>query len=97
MVTELAHSLRLPASCLRRSQAPVAWLQEVDEKVFQRHLRPQLAAAGYKGVYSSKAGRVAEGSATFFRADRWRVPATCAPPLCDANAEPVKPSYHGSI
>lgn len=36
--------------------------------------------AGYEGVYTNKAGKVREGSALFFRSDRFRLVAQVRPP-----------------
>jgi mRNA deadenylase 3'-5' endonuclease subunit Ccr4 len=61
---------------------PADWqcnLQEVDRKVFERYLQPHLALAGFAGVYTNKAGQVAEGSATFFRTERFELAAKCDP------------------
>ncbi len=51
----------------------VACLQEVDESAFNLLLQPGLLEFGIHGVFTSKAGRVKEGSATFWRGDRFRL------------------------
>ena len=51
----------------------VACLQEVDASAFDMLLRPGLLEFGMCGVYTNKAGKVKEGSATFWREDRFRV------------------------
>ena len=51
----------------------VACLQEVDESAFNLLLQPGLSEFGIHGVFTGKAGRVKEGSATFWRADRFRL------------------------
>ncbi|PSC75583.1 2, 5 -phosphodiesterase 12 [Micractinium conductrix] len=55
--------------------ADLICLQEVDEKAFTAYLAPQLAAEGFRGVYTNKAGKpglsVREGQATFFRTSRF--------------------------
>ena len=51
----------------------VVCLQEVDESAFLMLLRPGLREFGMEGVYTNKAGRVKEGSATFWRAERFRM------------------------
>ena len=51
----------------------VVCLQEVDESAFNLLFQPGLLEFGIHGVFTSKAGRVKEGSATFWRADRFRL------------------------
>ena len=51
----------------------VACLQEVDASAFELLLQPGLGAFGLDGVYTNKAGRVKEGSATFWRRDRFDI------------------------
>ena len=49
----------------------IACLQEVDSSAFESLLRPGLEEFGLNGVYTNKAGRVNEGSAVFWRNDRF--------------------------
>ena len=51
----------------------IACLQEVDERMFSTCLEPTLSMLGFKGIYTNKAGRVREGSAMFWRKDRFRM------------------------
>jgi 2',5'-phosphodiesterase len=54
--------------------ADVICLQEVDDKMFTHWLEPVLRWAGFEGVYTNKAGKgVREGSAMFWRSDRFRM------------------------
>ena len=55
--------------------ADVACLQEVDDKMFTLCLEPALNEAGFEGVYTNKAGQVREGSAAFWRQDRYMLAA----------------------
>lgn len=52
-------------------KADIACLQEVDASAFTSLLKPALQEFGYDGVYTNKAGRVNEGSAIFWRKDRF--------------------------
>jgi mRNA deadenylase 3'-5' endonuclease subunit Ccr4 len=58
----------LPTRCL---QPDICCLQEVDDKVFAEYLAPHLARAGFSGHYTNKQGKVREGSAMFWRDDKW--------------------------
>lgn len=51
----------------------IACLQEVDMSAFSSLLRPGLQEFNFDGVYTNKAGRVNEGSATFWRKDRFKM------------------------
>lgn len=51
--------------------ADVMCLQEVDARAFRSFFLPHLRAAGFDGVYVNKAGKTAEGSATFWRCSRF--------------------------
>ncbi|GMH35852.1 hypothetical protein BSKO_03720 [Bryopsis sp. KO-2023] len=53
--------------------ADVVCLQEVDKRVFEDYLKPQMAVEGFQGVYTNKAGSVKEGSAMFVRASRYEI------------------------
>ncbi len=53
--------------------ADVICLQEVDDKMFTLCLQPAMNIAGFEGVYTNKAGKVREGSATFWRKDRFKL------------------------
>lgn len=55
-------------------------LQEVDCKVFERYLQPNLSAHGYEGIFTNKAGQVAEGSSIFFRRSRFTLTSRYGPP-----------------
>ena len=57
------------------ADADVACLQEVDARLFDRFWAPQMAAAGYIGVHTPKAGPSAEGPALFVRASAYRIAA----------------------
>jgi len=52
--------------------ADIICLQEVDKKVFERDLCPRLEEVGFSGDLRMKVGEVREGSAIFFRNDRFR-------------------------
>jgi len=52
--------------------ADIICLQEVDKKVFERDLCPRLEEVGLSGHVRMKYGEVAEGSAIFYRNDRFR-------------------------
>lgn len=52
-------------------QPDICCLQEVDDKVFAEFLQPHLALAGWAGHFTNKQGRVREGSALFWRTDKW--------------------------
>ncbi|WIA16733.1 hypothetical protein OEZ85_013387 [Tetradesmus obliquus] len=54
-----------------RYQPDICCLQEVDDKVFAEFLQPHLALAGWAGHFTNKQGRVREGSALFWRTDKW--------------------------
>lgn len=62
---DVAFRLQRIAKQLLNSGADVMCLQEVDRKVFERHLEPLLATAGYRGIYTNKVGPVTKGAATF--------------------------------
>ena len=49
----------------------IACLQEVDDRMYSDYLEPVLSGVGYAGIYTNKAGRVKEGSAMFWRSDRF--------------------------
>jgi 2',5'-phosphodiesterase len=49
----------------------IACLQEVDASAFDSLLEPGLREHGMDGIFTNKAGRVKEGSATFWRRDRF--------------------------
>ena len=51
----------------------IVCLQEVDESAFNLLFEPGMQEFGIRGVFTSKAGRVKEGSATFWREDRFRL------------------------
>ncbi|KAK9819723.1 hypothetical protein WJX72_001675 [[Myrmecia] bisecta] len=53
--------------------ADLICLQEVDQKAFAQYFQPQLSYAGYEGYYTNKAGKTMEGSATFYRRERFRL------------------------
>ena len=53
--------------------ADVICLQEVDDKMFTQLLDPGLRLYGFEGVYTNKAGKVREGSAMFWRKDRFQL------------------------
>lgn len=48
-------------------------LQEVDTKVFCSDLLTAMEATGFDGLFKEKGGEVREGSAIFFRRDRFRL------------------------
>ncbi|KAG7153372.1 2',5'-phosphodiesterase 12-like, partial [Homarus americanus] len=48
-------------------------LQEVDEKVFLRDIRPILMDRGFDGFYDAKGGEITEGLAIFFRRSKLRM------------------------
>jgi len=52
--------------------ADIICLQEVDKKVFDRDLFPRLEDVGLTGHLRMKFGEVHEGSAIFYRRDRFR-------------------------
>jgi len=52
--------------------ADIICLQEVDKKVFERDLLPRLEESGLTGHLRLKFGEVNEGSAIFFRGNRFR-------------------------
>jgi len=52
--------------------ADIICLQEVDKKVFERDLSPRLEEVGMTGLLRLKFGEVHEGSAIFFRNDRFK-------------------------
>lgn len=56
-------------------QPDICCLQEVDDKVFAEYLAPHLALSGFGGHYTNKQGKVREGSAMFWRTDKWKVAA----------------------
>lgn len=49
----------------------IACLQEVDASAFDSLLRPGLQEFGFQSIYTNKAGRVNEGSAMFWKRDRF--------------------------
>ena len=51
----------------------IACLQEVDASAFNHLLEPGLKEFGFEGMYTNKAGRVNEGSATFWKSDRFQM------------------------
>lgn len=53
--------------------ADIICLQEVDKKVFERDLCPRLEEVGLCGDARMKYGEVSEGSAIFYRSDRFRL------------------------
>lgn len=57
---------------LLQYNADVICLQEVDDKMFHLCLQPAMNIAGFEGVYTNKAGKVREGSATFWRKNRFK-------------------------
>jgi 2',5'-phosphodiesterase len=87
---------------LLQYNADVICLQEVDDKMFQLCLQPALNIAGFDGVYTNKAGKVREGSATFWRRNRFKLlaqrdialkelfPATCS-------NEDIKAAKYGPV
>lgn len=56
-------------------QPDICCLQEVDDKVFAEYLKPHLARSGFSGHYTNKQGKVREGSAMFWRENKWQVAA----------------------
>lgn len=52
--------------------ADIICLQEVDKKVFERDLLPRLEECGLMGHLRLKFGDVHEGSAIFFRGNRFK-------------------------
>jgi 2',5'-phosphodiesterase len=52
-------------------QPDICCLQEVDDKVFTEYLAPHLSLSGFGGHYTKKQGKVREGSALFWREDKW--------------------------
>lgn len=52
-------------------QPDICCLQEVDDKVFSEYLSPHLDLSGFAGHYTNKQGKVREGSAMFWRDDKW--------------------------
>jgi len=52
--------------------ADIICLQEVDKKVFDRDLCPRLEELGLSGHARMKYGDVHEGSAIFYRNDRFK-------------------------
>jgi hypothetical protein len=58
------------------ADADVVCLQEVDARLYDRFWAPQMAAAGYAGVHTPKAGPSAEGPALFVRTAAYRIAAT---------------------
>ena len=52
--------------------ADIICLQEVDKKVFERDLLPRLEEGGLTGHVRLKFGEVCEGSAIFFRGNRFK-------------------------
>jgi len=56
---------------LRAHGADVCCLQECDASAFSDYYLPHLRRLGYEGRYTSKLGRVREGSATFWRASKF--------------------------
>ena len=58
------------------ADADMACLQEVDARLYDRFWAPQMAAAGYAGVHTPKAGPSAEGPALFVRTAAYRIAAT---------------------
>lgn len=67
----------LNASWLRSSlisgySADIICLQEVDEKVFSKFLKPALELNGLAGVFQMKAGVIREGEALFYRTSKFR-------------------------
>ena len=53
--------------------ADVICLQEVDKKVFEKALEPSLQDTGFSGLLSLKCGDVAEGTAIFYRNNKFRL------------------------
>ena len=58
---------------LLQYNADVICLQEVDQKMFSLCLEPALKLAGFRGIYTNKAGKVREGAATFWRENRFEL------------------------
>jgi 2',5'-phosphodiesterase len=58
---------------LLQYNADVICLQEVDDKMFTLCLQPAMNIAGFEGVYTNKAGKVREGSATFWRKNKFKL------------------------
>jgi 2',5'-phosphodiesterase len=52
--------------------ADIICLQEVDRKIFEQDLLPNFKDIGFSGLLSLKTGDVAEGTATFFRCNKFR-------------------------
>ncbi|CAI9718258.1 Hypothetical predicted protein [Octopus vulgaris] len=53
--------------------ADLICLQEVDKKVFEHDLLPDLSLSGFEGLLCLKAGQVPEGSATFFNKSKFKL------------------------
>jgi len=68
------NTLKLPGvSCIIAGyNADIICLQEVDKKVFERDLSPRLREVGLTGLLRLKCGDVHEGSAIFYRNDRFQ-------------------------
>lgn len=75
---EVHYRKQLVLKQLLHCAADVLCLQEVDAKVFDLYLEPLLEAAGFSGVYDSKAGQVTEGSAIFYRNSLFECLGRCA-------------------
>ena len=52
--------------------ADIVCLQEVDQKFYIGSLSGIMESQGYGGLFNSKPGEVAEGTATFYKKDRFR-------------------------
>lgn len=61
------HILEMKTVSATGYNGDVVCLQEVDEKVFMRDLKPALRSEGLEGLFSSKGGSVNEGVALFYR------------------------------
>ncbi|GAB1598717.1 2',5'-phosphodiesterase 12-like [Argonauta hians] len=53
--------------------ADLICLQEVDKKVFERDLLPDLSLFNFEGLLCLKAGQVPEGSATFYNKSKFKL------------------------
>jgi len=70
---QLAFILPIDWCCMLSGyNADIICLQEVDKKVFERDLCPRLEELGLTGLLRLKFGDVHEGSAIFFRNERFK-------------------------
>ena len=64
--------LNASLSLISGYNADIICLQEVDEKVFFKFLKPALELNGLAGVFQMKAGVIREGEALFYRTSKFR-------------------------